>query len=72
MPKLISNRKWTVMIDAGHGGKDPGAVGKGKTKEKSITLAVSKKIKELSSAYPKLDIRLTRSTDVFLRLSTRG
>lgn len=68
-----------ILIDAGHGGKDPGA---GKTydvkgkkitvQEKDINLKVAKMLYErLKSAYPDKQIILTRSTDVFLSLSER-
>ncbi|HOY47709.1 MAG TPA: N-acetylmuramoyl-L-alanine amidase, partial [Alphaproteobacteria bacterium] len=58
-------------IDAGHGGKDPGCIGRNGTKEKKVVLSVAKKLK------PKLDAAgfkayLTRSTDVFLNLNTRA
>lgn len=68
-----------VLIDAGHGGKDPGALktykisGKDVTiREKDINLKVSKMLYErLKAAYPDKQIILTRSTDVFLTLSER-
>ncbi len=65
---------WTVVVDPGHGGKDPGAIGKGGTYEKDIVLAIAKKIQDLSDTdrYEKLDIALTRDTDIFLPLNKRG
>ena len=45
-----ANRRWVVFIDAGHGGKDPGAIGRSKTLEKEITLAASV---ELASQGPR-------------------
>lgn len=68
-----------ILIDAGHGGKDPGAVktykkdGKDVTiREKNVNLKVAKTLYErLSAAYPQKQIILTRSTDVFLSLSER-
>jgi N-acetylmuramoyl-L-alanine amidase len=63
----------TVVLDAGHGGKDPGAIGLNKTREKDVALAVvlelGKKIKE---AYPEVKIVYTRSTDVFIPLVERA
>lgn len=58
-----------VVIDPGHGGKDPGAVANG-LKEKDINLAVSKK---LAAALKKkgIDVRLTRNSDVYLTLKER-
>ncbi|MCR4579942.1 MAG: N-acetylmuramoyl-L-alanine amidase [Treponema sp.] len=68
-----------ILIDAGHGGKDPGALktykvnGKNVTiREKDITLRVAKMLGEkLRSAYPQKQIILTRDTDVFLSLGER-
>ncbi|MFD3258164.1 N-acetylmuramoyl-L-alanine amidase [Paenibacillus lentus] len=60
-----------VWIDAGHGGKDPGAVGNG-LQEKDIALAVSLGVKErLESQYDGIQVLLSRSTDVFLELKDR-
>lgn len=70
-PNLIR----TVVIDAGHGGKDPGAIGKGpyKTTEKDIALAVSlltgKYIKE---AFPDVEVVYTRKDDRFVELMERS
>lgn len=62
----------TVVIDAGHGGKDPGAVGK-KAKEKDITLAVAKKTGELvKKKYPDVKVVYTRNKDVFVELMERA
>ena len=68
-----------ILIDAGHGGKDPGAVGthtiKGKKitlQEKDITLEVSKLLAaKLKAAYPAKNIMLTRTGDAFLSLEQR-
>ncbi|MFD3258219.1 N-acetylmuramoyl-L-alanine amidase [Paenibacillus lentus] len=60
-----------VWIDAGHGGKDPGAVGNG-LQEKDIALAVSLGVKQrLESQYVGVQVLLSRSTDVFLELKDR-
>lgn len=68
-----------ILIDAGHGGKDPGAIktykknGKDITiREKDINLKVAKMLYEkLCTAYPQKQIILTRNTDIFLSLSER-
>ncbi len=64
----------TVVIDPGHGGKDPGALGKTrKTDEKHIVLSVSKKLGEkIKAAYPDVKVVYTRSTDVFVELKERA
>lgn len=60
-----------IWIDAGHGGKDPGAAANG-LQEKDIALAVSLAIKaRLESAYEEVQVLLSRNTDVFLELSDR-
>ena len=62
----------TVVIDAGHGGKDAGAVGK-KAKEKDITLAVAKKVgANIKKQYPEVKVYYTRTTDVFVELMERA
>ena len=63
----------TVVIDAGHGGKDPGAPGKtAKTAEKHIVLSVSKLLGDkIKAAYPDVKVVYTRSTDVFVELKER-
>lgn len=70
------NESWklsTIVIDAGHGGKDPGAIGIGNVKEKEITLAVSKYLRdELKRIMPKVKIVMTRSDDRFVELFRRG
>jgi N-acetylmuramoyl-L-alanine amidase len=61
-----------IVLDAGHGGKDPGAVGKGKTYEKEITLSMVKKVGAiLSKEHADIKIYYTRSTDVFVELGGR-
>lgn len=65
-------KPYTVVIDAGHGGKDAGAVGK-RLKEKDLNLIVSlltgKYIKE---KYPEVNVVYTRQTDIFLPLQERA
>lgn len=54
-----------LVVDAGHGGTDNGAMGINGQKEKDFTLAISKKIKELSTDYG-IEVVLTRDNDVFM------
>jgi N-acetylmuramoyl-L-alanine amidase len=61
-----------VVIDAGHGGKDPGAIGL-ISKEKDLALAVSLKLGELiKQNIPDVEVIYTRSTDVFIELHKRS
>ena len=64
----------TVVIDAGHGGKDPGALGKGKgINEKDIVLAVAKKMgTKIKAKYPDVKVIYTRSDDTFIGLHERA
>ncbi|MGE3799669.1 MAG: N-acetylmuramoyl-L-alanine amidase [Candidatus Kapaibacterium sp.] len=63
----------TIVIDAGHGGKDPGAIGIGGVQEKAITLAVAKKLRdELKAKMPGVKIVMTRDGDQFVELYKRG
>ena len=66
--------KWefkTIVIDPGHGGKDPGAVGYRGTKEKDIALDVAKRLEKKLSKNMNVKIIMTREEDIFLRLSER-
>ena len=62
----------TVVIDAGHGGHDPGAV-YGKIREKDITLDVAVRLGEkIRKAYPEVKVIYTRNRDVYIPLHERG
>ncbi len=62
----------TVVIDAGHGGHDPGCLGSD-SREKHITLAVAKRVAAvIQAAHPDLRVILTRDTDVFIPLHERA
>ena len=69
---MQAQRLFTVVIDAGHGGKDSGTVGNG-GKEKDITLSVALLVgQKISAAYPEVRVLYTRSTDVFVGLQARA
>ncbi len=69
---LYAQRPFTVVIDAGHGGHDSGAVGK-YSKEKNINLAVALKLGSLiNEKYPSVKVVYTRKTDVFIPLQRRA
>ena len=63
-------KKFVIVIDAGHGGEDPGASNKGQ-QEKHIVLDIARRIKLLLDSNPGLEVHLTRNEDVFLPLATR-
>ncbi|OPZ74897.1 MAG: Sporulation-specific N-acetylmuramoyl-L-alanine amidase [Firmicutes bacterium ADurb.Bin456] len=58
-----------IVIDPGHGGKDPGAVGNG-LREKDISLEISRRLAEILSGY-QVEVTLTRNSDVYLGLAQR-
>lgn len=64
-------RKPMIVIDAGHGGADPGAVGAGHLKEKNITFAAAKELKRQLEATGRYRVALTRSSDKYLKLYQR-
>jgi N-acetylmuramoyl-L-alanine amidase len=61
-----------VVIDAGHGGVDPGAVGPGGTREKDINLQMARRVVEILRQDPTLDVRLTRNRDTLIALRDRA
>jgi N-acetylmuramoyl-L-alanine amidase len=66
-----SRRLATIVIDAGHGGEDPGAIGRRGSREKDITLNIARRLKKLVDADPNLRALLTRDGDYFLPLGAR-
>ncbi|MGZ9583111.1 N-acetylmuramoyl-L-alanine amidase [Paenibacillus marinisediminis] len=64
--------KYTVVIDPGHGGGDSGAVSVRNRYEKDLNLAIASKVAELAKNEPKLNVVLTRDTDVYPKLSERA
>jgi N-acetylmuramoyl-L-alanine amidase len=64
-------RMATIVIDAGHGGEDPGAIGRRGSREKNITLSIAKRLKTLIDAEPNMRAMLTRDADYFLKLDAR-
>ncbi|MBI4514272.1 MAG: N-acetylmuramoyl-L-alanine amidase [Deltaproteobacteria bacterium] len=60
-----------VVIDPGHGGKDPGAIGSSGIREKDVVLAIARELRDLLQALPGVAVVLTRDDDVFLSLEER-
>lgn len=63
---------WTVVIDAGHGGHDPGARGPGGSPEKDVTLAIALALRQALSAHRGIHVLLTREDDTFVPLGRRA
>lgn len=69
LDKVVQNAslsKRTIVIDPGHGGRDPGATSSFGGNEKDIALATSKRLKVLLASDPSYDVYLTRDTDVYV------
>ena len=69
--KPVLARMITIALDPGHGGEDPGAVGRRGTYEKNVTLAVAKRLKDKIDAEPNMRTMLTRDSDYFVPLNVR-
>ena len=70
-PDAKAKRDIVIVVDAGHGGEDPGAVGKRKTYEKHITLSIAKRLERLIKREKGMKVVMTRSSDHFVSLSQR-
>jgi N-acetylmuramoyl-L-alanine amidase len=64
-------RMVTIVLDPGHGGEDPGAIGRGGSYEKHVTLSVARRLKEKIDATPNMRSVLTRDGDYFIPLNQR-
>ena len=73
--KSPSNKKKNspiiVMLDPGHGGEDPGAIGYKKTREKDIVLQIARRTYNLLKKEPNIKVYMTRNEDVFIPLKVR-
>ena len=65
------NRLFTVVLDPGHGGEDPGAVGAAGSHEKNVTLSIARRLKRKIDAEPNMRAVLTRDGDYFVPLGQR-
>ncbi len=61
----------TIAIDAGHGGEDPGAIGRRGTREKDVVLAIARRLRARIAAEPGMRPYMTRDGDYFVPLATR-
>jgi N-acetylmuramoyl-L-alanine amidase len=68
-PKLV--KPWVVVLDPGHGGEDPGAVGPAGTYEKDVVLAIARQTKALLEQDNRVIVFMTRDEDVFIPLADR-
>jgi N-acetylmuramoyl-L-alanine amidase len=64
-------RLLTIALDPGHGGEDPGAVGRGGSREKDVVLSIAKRLKAKIEEQPNMRVMLTRDADYFVPLHVR-
>ena len=69
--KPVVARLVTIVVDAGHGGEDPGAKGWRGSREKDVTLTIARKLKSIIDAEPNMRAVLTRDGDYFIPLQVR-
>ena len=67
----MPNRDVVIAIDAGHGGEDPGAIGKKNTREKDVVLRIAREVKKAIDAQPGMHGVLTRDGDYYIPLRGR-
>ncbi|MBU9810236.1 N-acetylmuramoyl-L-alanine amidase AmiC [Rahnella perminowiae] len=65
------SRPLVIMLDPGHGGEDPGAIGKYKTREKDVVLQIGRRLQKLIMREPNMKAHMTRNEDVFIPLKVR-
>ena len=61
----------TIALDPGHGGEDPGAIGRGGSREKDVVLAIARRLKAKIEEQPNMRVMLTRDADYFVPLHMR-
>ncbi len=64
-------RMVTIALDPGHGGEDPGAIGRGGSQEKQVVLSIAKRLKARLEQQPNVRVMLTRDGDYFVPLNVR-
>ena len=69
--KVFAVKKKVILVDAGHGGEDSGAIGKNKSQEKNVNLAIAKKLVTTINQNSDLTAVLTRSGDYYIPLTKR-
>lgn len=70
-PRERGDQRRIVVVDAGHGGVDPGTIGPGGTYEKDVTLAMARQLKQRMEATGRYKVVLTRDGDIFIPLRER-
>ena len=68
---VVKDDQIIIVVDPGHGGEDPGAIGRRKTQEKVVVLQIARRLAKLISAEPGMKAVLTRNSDHFVSLGGR-
>ncbi len=68
---LPERKQWTIVLDAGHGGDDPGSIGPRRTQEKAVTLMVARQLRERLQRENGVRVLMTRDEDEFVTLADR-
>ncbi|KIF81283.1 N-acetylmuramoyl-L-alanine amidase [Noviherbaspirillum autotrophicum] len=68
---LAITRMITIALDPGHGGEDPGAIGRSGSREKDVVLAIARRLKRKIEEHPNMRVMLTRDADYFVPLHVR-
>jgi N-acetylmuramoyl-L-alanine amidase len=72
LPQPVTRKRpFIVVVDAGHGGKDTGAIGDRKTREKDVVLAIARQLADLINQQPDMRAVMTRKGDYFVTLGNR-
>ncbi|MCF2949034.1 N-acetylmuramoyl-L-alanine amidase [Paraglaciecola aquimarina] len=69
--KSSNNRDIVIVLDAGHGGEDPGSIGRAKSYEKNVTLGIAKRLEALIKNEPGLQAVMTRTGDYYISPNSR-
>lgn len=72
LPLSQNKGKLKILIDPGHGGKDPGATRKGSAKEKELNLKVARQVYNLLKKEKNIEVKMTRNNDTFVSLGDRA
>ncbi len=71
-PPSVTKKDLVIVIDPGHGGKDPGALGRKGTREKDVVLTIANHLRDLLTQEGSTKVLMTRETDVFVELEDRA
>ena len=72
VPPPPVKRDFLIVLDPGHGGKDPGALGKSGTREKDAVLSIALQLRNILQKEPSIKVLMTRDQDIFIELEDRA